>query len=202
MIEKMSGATIKDAVEIHIECFKDSFLTSLDRGVLTCMYENYISSELGCAYVCIVDGKVVGLAAGTVNPSVYYNQMLKKRGLRFLWLMLKRAVRDPKILVSMARRNYSGFFRPDKSENAYRKASFDVIGVKKEYRTSGIALQLMESLFNEFKERGVSEVTLGVLESNKGLRKFYEIIGLKILRIVKHPSGENLYIYVMRFDQV
>ena len=95
MIEKMSGSTIKGAVDLHIECFRNSFLTSLDRDVLACMYENYVSSELGCAYVYTENRLVVGLIAGTVNPSVYYNQMLKKRGLRFLWLTVKRIFRKP-----------------------------------------------------------------------------------------------------------
>ena len=200
MIEKMSESTIKGAVDLHIECFRDSFLTSLDRGVLTCMYENYVSSELGRAYVYIEDGEVVGLVAGAINPSVYYNQMLKKRGYRFFWLTIKRAIRDPGILVSIARRNYSGFFRPDESEQAYRKASFDVIGVKEEYRRSGIALQLIKSLFDGFKESGVSEVNLGVLAANTGLRRFYEVIGLRHLRTVKHPSGDDLLIYGARLD--
>jgi GNAT superfamily N-acetyltransferase len=200
MIEKMSESTIKGAVDLHIECFRDSFLTSLDRGVLTCMYENYVSSELGRAYVYIEDEEVVGLVAGAINPSVYYNQMLKKRGFRFLWLMVKRAIRDPGILVSIARRNYSGFFRPDESKQAYRKASFDVIGVKQEYRKSGIALQLIKSLFDGFRESGVSEVNLGVLAANMGLRRFYEVIGLKHLRTVKHPSGDDLLIYGAKLD--
>ena len=200
MIEKMSESTIKGAVDLHIECFKDSFLTSLDRGVLTCMYENYVSSELGRAYVYIEDVEVVGLIAGVINPSVYYNQMLKKRGFRFFWLTMKRAIRDPGILVPIARRNYSGFFRPDESEKAYRRASFDVIGVKQEYRKSGIALQLIKSLFDGFRESGVSEVNLGVLAANMGLRRFYEVIGLKHLRTVKHPSGDDLIIYGAKLD--
>jgi GNAT superfamily N-acetyltransferase len=200
MIEKMSESTIKGAVDLHIECFKDSFLTSLDRGVLTCMYENYVSSELGRAYVYIEDGEVVGLVAGAINPSVYYNQMLKKRWFRFFWLTIKRAIRDPGILVSIARRNYSGFFRPDESEQSYRKASFDVIGVKQEYRKSGIAMQLIKSLFDGFRESGVSEVNLGVLAANTGLRRFYEVIGLKHLRTVKHPSGDDLLIYGSKLD--
>jgi len=200
MIEKMSESTIKGAVDLHIECFRDSFLTSLDRGVLTCMYENYVSSELGRAYVYIEDGEVVGVIAGVINPSVYYNQMLKRRGFRFLWLMIKRLIRDPGVLVSIARRDYSGFFRPDESEKAYRRASFDVIGVKEEYRKSGIALQLIKSLFDGFRESGVSEVNLGVLAANVGLRRFYEVIGLKHLRTVKHPSGDDLIIYGATLD--
>lgn len=199
MIEKMSEKTIKGAVETHIECFKDSFLTSLDQGVLTCMYENYISSELGRAFVYIKDGEVIGLVAGTINPSVYYNQLLKKRGFRLIWMTLKRVFREPKILVSIARRNFGGFFRPDESESAYSKASLDVIGVKEKYRGVSIAQQLANVFFNDLKESGVSEVSLGVLASNTRSIGFYEKIGLKKLRSVKHPSGDYLCIYSMKF---
>ncbi len=194
MIEKMSNASIKGAVDLHIECFRDSFLTSLDRDFLTCMYENYVSSELGCAYVCVENGEVIGLVAGTTNPSVYYNQLLKKRGARFLWLTLKRVFKDPKILVSMARRNYSGFFRPDESEKAYRRASLDVIVVKTEHRGKGLAQQLAEAFFDELRARGVSELHLGVMATNTRSKRFYEKIGMEHIRTVKHPSGE-LHIY-------
>lgn len=199
MIEKMSKSTIKSAVDLHIECFKDSFLTSLDRGVLTCMYENYVSSELGRAFVFVENGQVIGLVAGNINPSVYYNQLLKKRGFKLFLMTLRRIFNEPRILVSIARRNFSGFFRPDESESAYRKASLDVIGVKEEYRRSGIARQLAHAFFNDLKENGVSELNLGVLASNTQSIGFYEKIGLERQRTVKHPGGDYLYIYGMKF---
>jgi len=200
MIEKMTESTIKGAVDLHIECFKDSFLTSLDRDVLAGMYENYVSSELGRAYVYIENGEVIGLVAGAVNPSVYYNQLLKKRGIRFFWLTLKRVIKEPKILLSMARRDYSGFFRPDESEEAYGKASLDVIGVKEEYRGTGIAQRLAEVFLNELRESGVSEVNLGVSPDNIGAKRFYEKLGLKYLRTDSHPDGKEVHIYGMKFD--
>jgi len=198
MIEKMTNDTVKGAVDFHIQCFRDSFLANLDRGILTCMYENYVSTDLGRAFVYLKDGEVIGIIAGTINPSVYYNQLLKKRGLRLIWMTLKRVIREPKILVPIARRNFSGFFRPD--ESAYHKASLDVIGVKEEYRGSGIAQQLTETFFSDLKERGVTELTLGVLASNTRSIRFYEKVGLKHLRTVQHPTGDDLYIYGIRFD--
>ncbi len=196
----MNNSAIKAAVELHIECFKDSFLASLDRDILTCMYENYVTSELGCAYVYIEDGEIVGLVAGAINPSVYYNQMLKKRGVHIIWLMLKRVLKEPGVLASIARRNFRGFFRPDKSEESYCKASFDVIGVKQEARSMGVALQLIESLLDGFKARGVSEVTMGVSATNTGLKRFYEMIGFRRLRTIKHPDGGEVCIYGVKFD--
>ena len=201
MVEKMSKSTIKGAVDLHIECFKDSFLTSLDRDVLTCMYENYVASELGCAYVYIENGEVVGLAAGAINPSVYYNQMLKKRGFQLIWGTLKRVIKEPRVLVSIAQRDFSGFFRPNKSEEAYSKAAFDVIGVKEEYRNMGVALQLIKSFLDELRERRVSEVHFGVLSDNTRLKRFYEMIGFKRLSTHKHPDGGEVDIYGMRFDE-
>ena len=198
MIEKMTESTIKGTVDLHIECFKDSFLTSLDRDVLTGMYENYVSSELGRAYVYIENGEIIGLVAGAINPSVYYNQLLKRRGIRFFWLTLKRVIKEPKILLSMARRDYSGFFRPDESREAYGKASLDVIGVKEEYRGTGIAQQLAEVFLNELRESGVSEVNLGVSPTNLAAKRFYEKIGLKYLRTDSHPDGEEIDIYTTK----
>jgi ribosomal protein S18 acetylase RimI-like enzyme len=201
MVEKMTESTIKGAVDLHIECFKDSFLTSLDRDVLTGMYENYVSSELGRAYVYIENGEVIGLVAGAVNPSVYYNQLLRKRGVRFLWLTLKRVFEEPRILITIAQRNFGGFFRPDESKKAYSRANLDVIGVKKEYRGTGVAQQLAEAFFNELMENGVSEVHLGVSPENMAAKRFYEKMGLKYIRTDRHPDGEELHIYVMKLRE-
>lgn len=199
MLERMNKDIINRVVDFHVECFKDSFLTNLDRSILTCMYENYVSSDLGCAYVYVENGEVAGVVAGTINPSVYYNQLLRKRGVQILWLTIKRVFKDPKILVSIARRNFGGFFRPDKSKNAYQRASLDVIGVKQEYRGTGIAQKLAEAFFNELKMRGVCELNLGVLATNTRSKRFYEKIGLRHIRTIKHPSGDELHIYSIKF---
>ena len=195
MIRKMGEDAVAGAVDLHIRCFKDSFLTSLNRDVLASMYENYVQSDLGCAYVCVEEGEIVGLVAGAINPSVYYNEMLKKRGARFIWLTAKRIVKEPRILVSIARKNFGGFFRPDRSEKAYRRANLDVIAVKEEYRGSGIAAELAEAFLEDVKEQGVSEVLLGVKASNVRSRHFYEKIGLKHLRTIKQSGEDDVHIY-------
>lgn len=201
MVEQMSDSAIKEVVGLHMECFKDSFLTSLDRGVLTRMYENYVISELGRAYVYVSDGKVIGFVAGAINPSVYNNQMLKKRGFHVLWALLKRAINEPKILVSIARRNFGGYFRPDKSEDAYRKAALDVICVQQKHRGKGIARQLARVFLDELRESGVLNVALGVSPENTNARHFYEKIGLKHLRTHKHPDGKQVCIYGTTLDE-
>ncbi len=199
MVEEMSHSTIEEAVELHMECFKDSFLASLDRHVLTRMYDNYVTSELGRAYIYVKDGEIIGLVAGVINPSVYYNQMMKKSGVHVLWSVVKRAFRNPKILVSMARRDLSGFFRPDESEDAYRKATLDVICVKQEYRGEGIAQQLAQVFFHQLRESGVLNISLGVSPENASARRFYEKIGLEYLRTEEHPDGEQVCIYGRAF---
>jgi len=201
MVEKMSDNAVKAVVELHVECFKDSFLANLDSDILARMYENYVTSELGRAYAYVDNGKVVGFVAGAINPSVYYNQMIKKRGLGILWLTLKRAFREPKFLVSIARRSMGGFFRPDESEDAYRKASLDVIAVKREYRNRGIARQLAETFLNELRKSDVSNVTLGVSPENMGAKRFYEKIGFEHFRTESHPDGKQVCIYGTNLDE-
>jgi len=51
------------------------------------------------------------------------------------------------------------------------------------------------------KKRGVSEVCLGVLAANMRSKRFYEKIGLTHLRTLKHPDGDELHIYGMRFGE-
>lgn len=201
MVEEMGNGTIEEAVELHLECFKDSFLSSLGRDVLTRMYENYVAAELGRAYIYVESGEVVGLVAGAINPSVYYNQMLRKRWVHVLWSMLKRVFKEPRVLVSVARRNFSGFFRPNESEEAYRRASLDVICVRQEYRGRGIGHKLAQVYLDELKKSGVTVVSLGVSPRNISARRFYEKIGLNYLRTDRHPDGEPVCIYSAKLDE-
>ena len=195
MIVKMTKEHIDEVIDIHIECFKDSFLTSLDRGVLDCMYNNYLSSELGCAYVYISHETILGFIVGTTNPSVYFNQLLKKRGLKILWRTLKRVIRNPRILMSIAKRDCSGFFRPNESEEAYRIASLDLIAVKPEYRGRGIARNLTEAFLHNLKACGVSEVNLGVAATNVRAKRFYEKMGFEKIRTSVDNYGRESNIY-------
>jgi len=195
MIVKMTENHIDEVIDIHIECFKDSFLTNLDRNVLSSMYNNYISSELGCAYVFVTNETILGFIAGTVNPSVYYNQLLKKRGFQILWQTLKRVIRNPGILREIIKRDYSGFFRPNENEESYSRASLDSIAVKPEYRGSGIARQLTEVFLSDLKERGVLEVHLGVAETNIRAKRFYERMGFENIRACVDNYGRESSIY-------
>jgi len=195
MIVKMTEIHIDRVIDIHTECFKDSFLTSLDRDVLSSMYNNYISSELGCAYVYITHETILGFIVGTVNPSVYYNQLLRKRGLRIFWLTLKRVIKEPGILKEIVKRDFSGFFRPNESEESYRRASLDSVAVKPEYWGTDIARQLTEVFLNDLKARGVSEVHLGVTEENVRAKRFYEKMGFKNIRASVDNYGRKSSIY-------
>ena len=201
MLFKMNADHINGVVDIHCECFRDSFLTSLDRDVLSCMYNNYVSDELGCAHVYIENGAIFGYIVGVVNPSMYYNQLLKKRGLRMLWGVLKRVMQNPKILVAIARRNYSGFFRPNVSEESYRRASLDAIAVKPQYWGTGIAQQLIKRFLDDLRSRGISEVHLGVTAENVRARRFYEKMGFQHIRVCKDNYGRKSCIYQLILGQ-
>ena len=48
------------------------------------------------------------------------------------------------------------------------------VSVKEEYRRKGLALNLLEALFEEGKKRGVKDFTLEVRENNHAARKLYE----------------------------
>ena len=48
------------------------------------------------------------------------------------------------------------------------------VSVKEEYRRKGLALNLLEALFEEGKKRGVKDFTLEVRENNHAARNLYE----------------------------
>ncbi|CEG27069.1 GNAT family N-acetyltransferase [Bacillus sp. B-jedd] len=52
-------------------------------------------------------------------------------------------------------------------------------GVKKEFRKQGLATMLFEKVVDFAKEKGVSEIELGVWEFNEPAIRFYESMGMK-----------------------
>lgn len=55
------------------------------------------------------------------------------------------------------------------------------LGVLPDFRRQGIAESLMKKLFEEAKNRGISEINLGVFNDNIGAYKFYQKLGFKPL---------------------
>ena len=99
------------------------------------------------------------------------------------------------MLKEIAKRDFSGFFRPNESAESYRRASLDSIAVKPEYWGAGIAQKLTEAFLHELKKRGVSEVLLGVAAANIRAKRFYEKMGFKNIRANVDNYGRESNIY-------
>ena len=62
--------------------------------------------------------------------------------------------------------------------------------VKKEYRNNGIGSKLTEFLINKAKERGYSEISLGVDCGNSRAIYLYEKFGFKVFKKCRDEYGE------------
>jgi hypothetical protein len=85
---RIRRATINDVsivAQIHTLAFPGFFLTSLGNSFLKELYSGFVNQP-GGIFVVAEDkdeGKIIGFAAGTTVPTVFFTELRKKRGFFF-----------------------------------------------------------------------------------------------------------------------
>jgi len=72
---------------------------------------------------------------------------------------------------------------------AYHKAGvidFDSLAVDKKYRKLGIGKKLVKFALNRFRKKGLKKVSLEVRKSNQRAIAFFQNLGFKITKVIKH----------------
>jgi hypothetical protein len=77
MIIKANYNHINSIVDIHLNSFKDFFMTKLGKKFLKIYYKSILNYEHGVILVGINNGKIVGFAAGFIYPDKFYSNLKK-----------------------------------------------------------------------------------------------------------------------------
>lgn len=78
LIRKATLNDVGNIVSIHLESFKDFFLSSLGRRFLTLYYSSFINSEEGVVYCATRDNVLVGFSACSYVSSGFNVSLIKK----------------------------------------------------------------------------------------------------------------------------
>ncbi|MBN2044056.1 MAG: GNAT family N-acetyltransferase [Anaerolineales bacterium] len=204
MIEKLKFSDIDAVVEIHIESFPTSFLTSLGRPALIKLYEAFLT--YGYAYVYKEGDKVLGVMAGTLSTVEKFYQRLifenilffairmpgvlvKTPGLvRRIFLRIKRLFQKPEYDFREFEPEYDLIIKPG-NHNAYAL----MLGVSPESRGKGVGKKLWIHQLHDLPERGVDAILASVDSTNEITNGFYEKMGFKIIARTKRKNFDLEY---------
>lgn len=98
---RIRRATLNDVsivVQIHVLAFPGFFLTSLGDSFLKELYSGFVNQPGSIFVVAEDEGKVIGFAAGTTVPDVFFSELRKKRGFYFLIKAIPALIKNVRVV--------------------------------------------------------------------------------------------------------
>lgn len=116
-VDHLSGA-----VRVVRDAFPDSLLSRLGPGVLSELLASYLAAPGGMGYLCLSEGRVVGLIVGCRDSARHRRYLLRERGLRLAVRVLGAVIGSPDLVSPLARYLVT-YFRATRSRSSASAAS-------------------------------------------------------------------------------
>lgn len=175
MISSMPEEYINIITDMHLNCFKDDFITSLGKYFLkNVYYRGIFDSGLGFGFICKIDNKVAGFIIGSYDSKRLQKQYIKRYWHKILLCLLLKVISDPMSMVEIMK----GFFIMGKKyPDSNVGAELLSLAVHPSCREKGIATNLV----NKFKEHlKISRVDRCFTMTHSPIaKKIYEKAGFK-----------------------
>jgi ribosomal protein S18 acetylase RimI-like enzyme len=188
---------IQQIVSVHLRSFPGFFLSHLGSLFLAEYYASVLSYDLGILLVGLENRRIVGFAAGAVDPSVFYRTM-RGRKWRYVWPIFAGVVRRPRLLARIA----ANAFRV---RNASRlggdphRCELTSIAVLPDKRGSGLGQSLVACFLECAWSLGAMDVSLTTdAFANESALRFYEKSGFRRTGTFTASAGRQMHEYVIR----
>lgn len=174
-IKKTTINDIDAIVSVHEAAFPSFFLTQLGPAFLHLYYKSVMNNKDGVLLVCVMDGKIIGLCAGTVLSSGFNKRLIKANLFQFGWESIKILFTKPKSLVHLMK-NMS---KEDSSVGDDGKyAELLSLAVHPKAQRSGAGKAMILELEKVIKEKGGGRLSLTTdYEDNDKTVGFYKSLG-------------------------
>jgi len=200
IISKADSSDIEGICKVHVECFEGYFATLLGEKFLKIFYKHFLNNPKNILIVAKrKNGMICGFAAGTVD--------LKRFNKTFFWenlgtligITITKLVTEKKIWHHLLEKRgiLKQILKQNKSENKYYDKYDPVvysIAVLKEFRGSGMAIDILNTITNEIEKKGVEFCRLGTYSNNKRAISFYKKANWEI-----EKETEKDVIFIKRF---
>jgi ribosomal protein S18 acetylase RimI-like enzyme len=199
MIETQNQIELKDLEAIHarqiaalhIKCINTGFISSIGIDFVTALYEAIAQSKSSFGVVAIRNEKVLGFAAFTLNINELYKSIIWKKGLRFALLLAGRM-----LSLKRLKKIFETLFYPARIKKMnLPSAELLSIAVASEEQRKGLASQLIEKGFQQYKEAGIDKVKVLIGADNKAGNQLYLKHGFEPAgQINNHSVLSNIYV--------
>lgn len=174
IIEKAIQSDVSAVARLHIHAFPGFFLTSLGTSFLEELYRGFLAHPSGIFIVAREAGHIVGFAAGTSEPDVFFSDLRRRRRAAFVIKAIPAILRNPlpvcKKLLHAAR--YRGEAPAPVARSSC--ALLSSIGITEVCRGSGLAGKLIAAFEREAGLHGAGFVYLTTdVHDNDRVNKFY-----------------------------
>lgn len=174
-IQKATNIDIETIVRVHEAAFPDFFLTKLGTYFLKLYYNSVMRHKDGVLLVCKMDGKTIGLCAGTVLSAGFNTRIIKDNLFHFGWESIKILFSKPKALIHLMK-NMSKEDSSAGDDGNY--AELLSIAVDPKVQRSGAGKAMLLKLEKVIKEKGGERLSLTTdYEDNEKAIGFYKSLG-------------------------
>lgn len=186
---------IDAVINVHLAAFPGFFLTSLGRKFLSEMYRGFLMHPSGIFLVAEDEGKVIGFAAGTSEPTSFFTELRRRRFLSFLFCAFPALLRNPKAVLQ--RLIKAVFYRGDKPAGLEGGALLSSIGVYPDVLGKSVGQKLLNGFEREALLRGQNFVYLTTDEvGNNRVNAFYKKNGYFVESSFSQHAGRTMLRYV------
>jgi len=188
--DRLKTEHLPEVAQLHIIGIKDGFVGSLGNKFICRLYQAMIESDQAFGFVAIKDGRVLGFVTCAESVWGVYKHIIKKNFCKLAWAILPKMFRWYNIKNTIA-----ALLHPSKTGKNLPPAEFLSLVVDKSFRRMGVGKKLIELGRDEFRRRGIKQITLTPAEDQHA-DEFYNALGCKL---VGHSQkrGVLINIYIM-----
>jgi ribosomal protein S18 acetylase RimI-like enzyme len=184
----------RQVAELHIEGINTGFISSLGVNFVTALYDAIAQSEHAFGYIYaspIDENKVLGFVAFTNDVGALYRSILKKKGLRFAFILARHT-----LSFSRIKRIFETLLYPKKANNIeLPSAELLSISVASEARKKGLGYELINKGLKTCYDMGIEKVKVMVAEANAPANMLYQKCGFKLTQQTdSHGVPSNIYV--------
>lgn len=182
MVVEYRKATFEDIGDIaflHMNCFKDYFLTSFGCDLVKKYYEEFFL-ENNLFVVAENNGSIIGFCMGYLAGSKAREIFEKKYSLRILYRIILKCLMLDKMAISKCILRIKQFIKKSNVkcvQNFSKRAELLSICVSPEFRGFGIADRMVMDFEDLLRNIGVQSYSLSVYKTNTHAQHFYSRLG-------------------------
>jgi len=191
-------AILESMTTLHADAFPGFFLTTLGPRFLRHLFIGFSSQPNGICILAEDRESLIGIAAGTNQPDLFFKQLLRKHGVQFALATIPGLLRNPLFVI----RKCLGalFYRGESLPDLPNAALLSSLAVAPDHIGEGIGKALVQAFSVEARARGCAALYLITdAVGNDQVNGFYEKCGFTLQDTLERPGSRVMNRWVLRF---